>query len=78
MAKLPNLKPREVETVLFRAGFELVRTKGSHRTYYCRVKNCFTTVPFHPGDVSRGTLRAIIRQSEMTVEEFTGYLRKKR
>lgn len=29
-----------------------------------------TTVPMHPGDLPHGTLRAILSQTGVTVEEF--------
>ena len=32
------------------------------------------SVPFHRKDMPRGTLRAIIRQAGLTVEEFLEYL----
>jgi hypothetical protein len=32
------------------------------------------TVPFHARDLKPGTLRAIIRQANMTVEEFISHL----
>lgn len=31
--KLPRLKPQEAETLLLNAGFELIRTRGSHKIY---------------------------------------------
>lgn len=33
MPKLPRLKPQEAETLLLNAGFELIRTRGSHKIY---------------------------------------------
>jgi len=32
---------------------------------------------FHSRDIASGTLRAIIKQSGMSVDEFVGYLRKR-
>jgi hypothetical protein len=32
-------------------------------------------VPIHPGDVPRGTLRAILDEAEMSVDEFIELLR---
>jgi len=68
MSKLPALKPRQVAKVLKRAGFILARSKGSHRIY---VKgNVGITIPFHNKDLRKGTLRQIIKQSGLTLEEF--------
>jgi len=33
LAKLPRLKVQEAEKLLFKAGFKMVRSKGSHRIY---------------------------------------------
>ena len=33
MAKLPRLKVQEAEKLLFKAGFRMVGSKGSHRIY---------------------------------------------
>jgi predicted RNA binding protein YcfA (HicA-like mRNA interferase family) len=49
-------------------GFVLLRQQGSHRLF-AKGKN-YITVPYHKGDLRRGTLRAIIKQSGLTVEEF--------
>ncbi len=47
MAKLPKLTPQEAEAMLFKAGFELVRSKGSHRIYMKGKRRI--VVPFHAG-----------------------------
>ena len=77
MSKLPSLKPREVSKILIKAGFVEDTTKSSHRTYFHRINNKYTTVSFHPGAIPTGTLRAIVRQSGMTVDEFLTWRRKK-
>jgi predicted RNA binding protein YcfA (HicA-like mRNA interferase family) len=61
MPKLPSLKPQQVVAALERAGFYQVRQRGSH---------LLVTVPMHAGDLKPGTLRSIIRQSRMSVDEF--------
>ena len=71
--KLPILKPREVIAALLRAGFVEYK-KGastSHRYFYHPVLGHTTQVPVHKGrDIKPGTLRAIIRQAGLTVQEF--------
>jgi predicted RNA binding protein YcfA (HicA-like mRNA interferase family) len=57
---------------LERAGFSFVRQKGSHRIY---VKGDIgVTLPWHSKDMRLGTLRHIIKQSGLTVEEFSALL----
>lgn len=77
MEKLPVLKPQEVESALIRAGFYLARKKGSHRIYTKEEtsNNIKTktgvTVPFHKGkDIKRPTLKSILKQADLTPEEF--------
>ena len=77
MPKLPVVKVAEVIKVLCKAGFVRWRQKGSHLSLYREQDNRSLTVPMHFGqDMPNGTLRAIIDQACMTVEEFLE-LRKK-
>ena len=71
MSRLPALKYREVVARLKTHGFEYARpAKGSHEIWFNPLTRRATTVPCHPGDIPRGTLRAIISQARLTVEEF--------
>ena len=70
MPKLRPARPEEVERVLRQLGFVLIRQSGSHAIYR-HPDGRWTTVPVHGGkDVARGTLRSIIRDVGITVEEF--------
>ena len=62
MSKLPSLTGADVVRVLKRAGFEVVRVKGSHhRLVHSDDPSRATTVSVHAGrDVPKGTLRDII------------------
>ncbi len=70
MAKLPVLKANKLVRALERAGFHIIRQRGSH----VRLKHPdgrVVTVPVHSGqDVGRGLLRKILRDAELTREEF--------
>jgi predicted RNA binding protein YcfA (HicA-like mRNA interferase family) len=74
MSRLPQLSGREVGAALQSIGYEFDRQRGSHMIFressspYRRL-----TVPDHK-EVAKGTLRAIIRQAGLTVEEFIGLL----
>jgi predicted RNA binding protein YcfA (HicA-like mRNA interferase family) len=71
MTRLPPLSYREVIARLRQAGFEFDRqAKGSHEIWYNPVTHRRTTVPNHPGTISRGTLHAIIREAGLSVDEF--------
>jgi predicted RNA binding protein YcfA (HicA-like mRNA interferase family) len=70
MTRLPALRPREVVRALEKAGFTVVRTRGSHHQLYNLATGARVTVPFHGRDLSRGTLTAIIHQAGLSVDDF--------
>jgi predicted RNA binding protein YcfA (HicA-like mRNA interferase family) len=72
MPKLPTLKPREVINALGRAGFSQVRQRGSH--VQLKKGNLLVTVPMHPGDLDAATLRSILRQARLSIEELLALL----
>jgi len=70
MTRLPRLKGKEVIRILERAGFGVVRTKGSHR-FLRHSDGKATVVPVHSGEtIGPGLLRAILRDVEMSVDEL--------
>lgn len=70
MIRLPRLKGKEVVHILEKLGFRTVRTRGSH-VFLRHSDGRVTTVPIHSGEViGHGLLRAILRDIEMSVEEF--------
>ncbi|KFD40446.1 hypothetical protein HY02_10525 [Peptococcaceae bacterium SCADC1_2_3] len=74
MSKLPVVSGKECMQALMRAGFYFKRQEGSHITL--RRDKPFTqvVVPEHK-ELDRGTLRAIIRQAGLSIEEFIGLLK---
>lgn len=73
--RLPALTAREAIRALERAGFVVSRQAGSHcRLIHTTDPTRKITVPVHSGDLKRGTLRAIIAQAGLTVEEFIALL----
>ena len=73
---LPVVSGRKAIKALQRAGFVIDRIVGSH--YVLADPNDPTravTVPYHGSkDLKPGTLRSIIRQSGLTVEQFVDLL----
>lgn len=67
---LPVVRVREVVAALERAGFSRHHQTGSHLVLKHASRPARVTVPMHSGDLKRGTLRSIIRESGMTVEQF--------
>lgn len=69
MPKLPSIKPRQIEKVLVHSGFTARPTKSSH-VVFVHPDGRRTVVPGHNEPVRKGTLRAILRQSKITLEDF--------
>ena len=58
---------------LGKVGFQVHRQRGSHIVLVRKTPSAQTTIPNHK-ELDRGTLRAIIRQTGLTVDEFIALL----
>lgn len=68
--KLPTIKAKDMERALFKMGFYFIRQQGSHKIYK-HFDGRWTTLSFHSGeDIGRGLLRKILKDLEITREEF--------
>jgi predicted RNA binding protein YcfA (HicA-like mRNA interferase family) len=74
MSKLPRVSGAEVVNALEKGGFRFIRQHGSHMILRRIEPFAQTTVPNHR-ELDRGTLRAIIRQAGLSVDEFNELLR---
>lgn len=71
MPKLPVLSGRAVCRILAAHGFAEVRQKGSHVVMQKKLSDSTVTVPVPDHkELKPGTLRSIIRQSGLTVQDF--------
>ncbi len=70
MAKLPVVSSREVVKAFGKVGYAFDHQRGSHIVLR-QVAQPFrrVTVPDHD-PIAKGTLRAILRQTGLTIEEF--------
>lgn len=74
MSYLPRLSGREVVKALGEIGYEFDRQRGSHIVLRSKEPpHRRLTVPDHD-EVAKGTLRSIIRQAGLTVNEFKALL----
>jgi len=73
MSKLPCISGRECLRALERAGFRTIRQEGSHIVVRRDTPFAQLVVPDHR-ELDRGTLRAIIRQAGLGVDEFIASL----
>ena len=76
MTRLPIVDFPKMERMLLSLGFQPVRQKGSH-VFYRHPDGRTTTVPNHPGrDLARPLIREILREIELTPEQFQKQLEK--
>jgi predicted RNA binding protein YcfA (HicA-like mRNA interferase family) len=71
MSKLPRVLGAEAIRALQRLGFEKVRQSGSHVVMRRGSKGC--VVPLH-SELKVGTLAGLLRQAEVSPEEFIAAL----
>ena len=71
MGRLSGYKYRMIIRILKKFGFEFYRqAAGSHEIWYNDQTKKFTTIPNHAGDMPEGTLKAILKQADIDVEDF--------
>lgn len=52
-----------------------MRIKGSHYYYYNRISEKIAVVPFYSKDIRKGTLHAILKDAEMSIEALQDHLK---
>ena len=71
MGRLAGFKYQEVARKLRKLGFEFVRPgAGSHEIWRHPDTGRKFTIPHHARDVAEGTLRKILRDAGIDVDEF--------
>ena len=71
MGRLAGVKYRQIIKKLKKLGFVFDRqAAGSHEIWFNPATDKYATIPNHPGDMPEGTLRAILRQADVTAEQF--------
>jgi len=74
MSKLPrNIKGKQMVNLLEKLGFRITGKRGSH-VRLSHSDGRWTQVAVHPKPIPQGTLRAILRQVDLTTEEFIKFL----
>lgn len=69
MSKLPVISGAECIKALEQIGFVVARQRGSHIILVREEPKTTVSVPNHD-ELDRGTLRAIVRQVDLSVDEF--------
>ena len=75
MTELPVVRADRLIRALLRGGFFVHHTTGGHYVLKHPDRPALrVVVPYHAGDVKRGTLRNILRQANLTVDELVALL----
>ena len=71
MSIMPILSARLVIHKLVRAGFQYIKSHGSHYYYVHPITKRMTAVPLHGGNtIGRDLLHKILKQAGLSLKEF--------
>jgi predicted RNA binding protein YcfA (HicA-like mRNA interferase family) len=70
---LPVVSGAQLIRALKRLGWETVRQRGSHVRLRHPERRTFLVVPLHK-ELKRGTLRGILKDADVSVDELRDYL----
>lgn len=74
-SRLPIVKVKILEKLLFYLGFEAKRQKGSH-VFYRHPDGRYTTLPHHGNqEIGRSLIRQILREIELSPDKFIELLK---
>lgn len=69
MPKLIPIKPKRLVKILFYLGFEKRDAEGSH-VFFAHTDGRTTIIPMHNRELSKGLLRKILNDIQLSVEEY--------
>lgn len=76
MSIVPIIKGARLLAVLLKAGFKIVRHKGSHaQLMHLAQPGRVITVPVSSKNLRKGTLLAILKQAGLSLKEFLDLLK---
>jgi predicted RNA binding protein YcfA (HicA-like mRNA interferase family) len=70
MSIVPILTAVRLLRILKKAGFVVLRTKGSHYLLEHPITKKITTIPMHSGTMKKGLMMDIIKQAGISIEEL--------
>lgn len=70
MSIVPILTPKKLLMILLKAGFHIVRQKGSHVWLTNPITQKSTTIAIHTRDFSRKMIATILKQAGISIQEF--------
>jgi len=69
MSKLTIIPSKDMAKILETLGFKELRQKGSHKIYK-HMDGRITVIPFHGEDLGRGLIRKILKDIEISPDEY--------
>lgn len=66
-SKYPILTPKEITRALAKFNFQFISQKGSHMKYS---DGCHIVIVPNHDEIARGTLKSILNQAGITLDEF--------
>lgn len=72
-SKYPVLPPKKIIKILKKFGFEKISQKGSHVKYKNYIAGKIFIIPMH-NEIASGTLKSILEQADIEIQEFSKYL----
>lgn len=71
MSRIPRVTGKEIIAALTRNGYRLIHIRGSHHYLEPQNGQGLVTVPVHAGKIVKpGTLKSILEQAGLSVDEF--------
>ena len=71
MPKLPVLSPKKLIKILCKIGFYIHHQTGSHINLRHKIKsNLHVVIPYHGRDLAPKTLKSIITQADISIEDL--------
>jgi predicted RNA binding protein YcfA (HicA-like mRNA interferase family) len=69
MPKLVPIKPKKLVKILLGLGFIERDAEGSH-VFFCHADGRTTVIPIHAREISRGLLRKVLHDIQLSVQEY--------
>lgn len=73
-SRMPQLNSRDCIRAFEKLGFIVRWQSGSHVILRHPMTKCIISLPMHPGDVKRGLLFGLLKQSRVSRENFLAAL----
>ena len=62
---IDKMKFSEIEKIVIKDGWFLLRIKGSHYHYHHPTKKGTVTIPYHKGDIPEMVVNSILKQANL-------------